>query len=202
VKLKRICFWTRAAGGGPSGQGRHLPVFWTSNQFPPAEPSCKLNESQSKVRLWGEFTAWMQSNWYALGNLLFQFAFLAATVWFAREILRTMRASQEQVGALLKLSITGATTERHSPIAVAERALAGASSSGASSYLAYADGDTSRWPAGAPRNDLGRWAVARHSLVVWLQTTHEQWRRRPLAQSNQVAAGPSKVILRPDRTTT
>ena len=75
----------------------------------------------------GEFTAWMQSNWYALGNLLFQFAFLAASVWFAREILRTMRASQEQVGALLKLSITGATTEQHSPVAVAERTLAGAS---------------------------------------------------------------------------
>ena len=75
----------------------------------------------------GEFTAWMQSNWYALGSLLFQFAFLAASVWFAREILRTMRVSQEQVGALLKLSITGATTERHSPIVVGERALAGAS---------------------------------------------------------------------------
>ena len=74
-----------------------------------------------------EFTVWMQSNWYALGNLLFQFAFLAAGVWFAREILRTIRASQEQVGALLKLSITGANTERHSQIAVAERTLAGAS---------------------------------------------------------------------------
>jgi len=63
-----------------------------------------------------EFTDWMQSNWYALGNLLFQFAFLAAAVWFAREMLRTIRASQEQVGALLKLSITGAMTERHSPL--------------------------------------------------------------------------------------
>jgi len=44
-----------------------------------------------------EFT-WIQSNWYALGNLLAQFAFLAAGIWFARKILRTMRASQEQVG--------------------------------------------------------------------------------------------------------
>jgi hypothetical protein len=43
---------SRRREGGPSGQGRHLPVSWTSNQFPPAEPSCKLNESQSKVRLW------------------------------------------------------------------------------------------------------------------------------------------------------
>src|SRR5882762_10925956 len=118
----------------------------------------------------GEFTAWMQSNWYALGNLLFQFAFLAASVWFAREILRTMRVSQEQVGALLKLSITGATTERHSPIAVAERALAGASSSGASSYWLTPTEIPPVGPLELPENDLGRWAVARHSLVVWLQT--------------------------------
>jgi hypothetical protein len=41
-----------------------------------------------------EFTAWMQSNWYALGNLLAQFGFLAAGVWFARKIMKTIRASQ------------------------------------------------------------------------------------------------------------
>jgi len=28
----------------------HLPVSWTSHQFPPAEPSCTLKLSQSKVR--------------------------------------------------------------------------------------------------------------------------------------------------------
>ena len=61
-----------------------------------------------------DFTAWIQSNWYALGNLLSQFAFLGAGVWFARKILKTMRASQEQVGALLKLSVTGAITDRPS----------------------------------------------------------------------------------------
>ena len=46
-------------------------------------------------------STWIQSNWYELGNLLSQFAFLAAGIWFARKILRTMRASQEQFGALL-----------------------------------------------------------------------------------------------------
>ena len=71
-----------------------------------------------------EFTTWMQSNWYALGNLLSQFAFLGAGLWFARKILKTMRASQEQVGALLKLSVTGAITERHASSAVAERSFA------------------------------------------------------------------------------
>jgi len=112
-----------------------------------------------------EFTVWMQSNWYALGNLLFQFAFLAAGVWFAREILRTIRASQEQVGALLKLSITGANTERHSQIAVAERTLAGASP-----YWLTPTEIPPIGPLGPPENGPGRWAVARHGLVVWLQT--------------------------------
>ena len=124
-----------------------------------------------------EFTDWMQSNWYALGNLLFQFAFLAAAVWFAREMLKTIRASQEQVGALLKLSITGAMTERHSPIAVAERTLAGASP--------YWLTPTEIPPVGLqepPENGPGRWAVVRHSLVVWLQTPMssggaDPWRR-------------------------
>jgi len=54
-----------------------------------------------------EFTTWMQSNWYALGNPPGHFVFLAAGIWFARKILTTMRASQEQVGALLKLSVYG-----------------------------------------------------------------------------------------------
>src|SRR5215470_16103214 len=53
-----------------------------------------------------EITAWMQNNWYSLGSLLGQFAFLAAGVWFAQRILKTIRASQEQFGALLKLSLS------------------------------------------------------------------------------------------------
>jgi hypothetical protein len=112
-----------------------------------------------------EFTAWMQSNWYALGNLLSQIAFLAAGLWFARKILRTMRASQEQVGALLKLSVTGAVAERHSPSAAAERSFASASP-----YWLT----PSEVPPSSSREPLesgpSRWAVARHSMVVWLST--------------------------------
>lgn len=59
-----------------------------------------------------ELNSWMQGNWYALGSLLGQFAFLAAGVWFARKILTTIRASQEQLGALLKLSISEGLSER------------------------------------------------------------------------------------------
>jgi hypothetical protein len=124
-----------------------------------------------------EFTVWMQSNWYALGNLLSQFAFLAAGMWFASKILRTMRASQEQVGALLKLSVTGAITERHSSSTIAERSLAGASPY----WLTPAEIP----PVPLPELDESgpsRWAVARHSLMVWLQAPMSSgevppWRR-------------------------
>jgi hypothetical protein len=59
-----------------------------------------------------DFSTWMQGNWYALGNLLTQISFLLAGIWFARKILKTIRASQEQFGALLKLSLTDELRER------------------------------------------------------------------------------------------
>jgi hypothetical protein len=110
-------------------------------------------------------SAWIQSNWYELGNLLSQFAFLAAGIWFARKILRTMRASQEQVGALLKLSVTGSLTERPSSSVIAERTLAGASP--------YGDTPPEVSPVAAaapPAKNPSRWAVVWHKLIVWLQT--------------------------------
>jgi len=126
-----------------------------------------------------DFTTWMQSNWYALGNLLSQFAFLAAGVWFARKILRTMRASQEQVGALLKLSVTGAVNERHSSSAAAERSFANASP-----YW-LTPGEIPAASASAPEpheSAPGRLAVAGHGVMVWLKTPMSSgqtapWRR-------------------------
>lgn len=110
-----------------------------------------------------EFSTWMQSNWYALGNLLLQGAFLAAAIWFARDVLRTMRASQEQVGALLKLSITGALTDRHSSTA-AERPFATASPY----WLTPQEFPPA--PLSEPiETGPSRWAVALHSVTVWLQ---------------------------------
>ena len=47
------------------------------------------------------------TQWYAAGNLLLQVAFLIAGVWFAGRILKNMRVAQEQMGALLKLSLSG-----------------------------------------------------------------------------------------------
>lgn len=49
---------------------------------------------------------WIQSNWYALGSLIAQFTFVFAGLWFAQKILKAMRASQQQVGALLRLSMS------------------------------------------------------------------------------------------------
>jgi hypothetical protein len=58
------------------------------------------------------FSDWIQNNWYEAGSLFIQFAFVTAAIWFARRILKTMRASQEQVGALLRLSVSDAIGER------------------------------------------------------------------------------------------
>ena len=111
-----------------------------------------------------EFAAWMQSNWYALGNLLLQAGFLTAAIWFARDVLKTMRASQEQVGALLKLSITDALTDRHSSTA-AERSFATASP-----YW-LTPPEIPPAPLAEPiQSGPSRWAVALHSVSVWLQT--------------------------------
>lgn len=53
-----------------------------------------------------EITTWIRSNWYEFGSLFAQFAFLMAAIWFGRKILRSIRATQQQFGALLRLSMT------------------------------------------------------------------------------------------------
>ncbi len=71
-----------------------------------------------------DFGDWMQNNWYQLGSFFVQFAFLFAAIWFAKRILKTLRASQEQVGALLKLSVSGPAPERHSEASAPPRTAA------------------------------------------------------------------------------
>jgi hypothetical protein len=53
-----------------------------------------------------QFSDWVQANWFELGILVLLCFTLATVVWFARNILRTLRASQEQIGALLRLSFS------------------------------------------------------------------------------------------------
>lgn len=59
-----------------------------------------------------DFGAWIQNYWSELGSLLALCGIFAAVVWYGRKILRTMRASQEQIGALLKLSVADGVAER------------------------------------------------------------------------------------------
>jgi hypothetical protein len=65
-----------------------------------------------------EISDWFQNNWIDLARLLVQCAILAAVVRYGSRLLATLRASQEQVGALLKLSVSDAVQER--PAAAAE----------------------------------------------------------------------------------
>src|SRR5262245_11851383 len=49
----------------------------------------------------------LANQWYQAGSLLLQACFLIAGVWSLRAILRNMRTSQEQMGALLRLTVSG-----------------------------------------------------------------------------------------------
>ena len=53
-----------------------------------------------------QFIDWFQNNWFESGILALLFAIFSTVVWFARNILKSLRASQEQVGALLRLSVS------------------------------------------------------------------------------------------------
>src|ERR1700676_108992 len=55
---------------------------------------------------------WFQNNWIDLARLLVQCAILAVVVRYGRKLLAALRASQEQDGALLKLSVSDSVEER------------------------------------------------------------------------------------------
>ncbi len=122
-----------------------------------------------------DLAAWQQNNWYAAVSLVIQLAFLIAGVWFARNLLRTMMAFQEQVGAMLKLSITGVTAERHLSSASAKQ------SEVSPYWLVPSETETAGLPEpieSGPR----RFAVVRRKMVLWLQAPMSSagmvpWRR-------------------------
>ena len=116
-----------------------------------------------------DFSTWVQSNWYAVGNLLVQSTFLAVGVWFARKIVKTLRRSQEQIGALLKLSVTdslsepsrenGAVTHRPTPYVMADWPTAAAPAPEASASEAS--------PLSLPEPESGHSLFA--GAIHWLQ---------------------------------
>ena len=62
-----------------------------------------------------DFMDWFQNNAVDLARLLVQCAILVTLVRYGRKLLATLRASQEQVGALLRLSVSDAVAERSAP---------------------------------------------------------------------------------------
>ena len=129
-----------------------------------------------------EFTAWLQSNWYELGNLVADFVFLAVGIWFARKILRTLRASQEQVGTLIKLTVAGAVPERPSTNPAAERSVA----TGSPYWLTPSDAPAGDQTASQPTlidEGPGRLSRAGHALVEWLSTPMKSSGTNPLRRA-------------------
>jgi hypothetical protein len=61
---------------------------------------------------------WFDNNWIDLARLLVQCGILAGVVGYSRKLLKTLRASQEQIGALLRLSVSdGSAPDRAASIA-------------------------------------------------------------------------------------
>ena len=54
----------------------------------------------------------LANQWYQAGSLFIQAGFLIAAVWSVRAILKSVRASQEQMGALLRLTVGGTHSEQ------------------------------------------------------------------------------------------
>lgn len=135
-----------------------------------------------------EISSWIQTNWQELATFLVEVAFLIAGVWFAHNILKAMRAFQEQIGALLKLSITPNAAERESSPANAHSSLAETSPywltpSAAETAAAVESGPVESgpgWMARAwqgvvtwmnePMTNAHAQAGAWHRFVHWLRT--------------------------------
>ena len=118
-----------------------------------------------------------QNYWFASASLFVQLAFLIAGVWFALNLLRTLRIFQEQIGALLRLSITGVAADRSLPNANASRSLAEQSAY----WLAPTEPEPLA-PLQPAERGPGRSTVARRKMLLWLQspmitTQPAPWRR-------------------------
>ena len=53
----------------------------------------------------------LASQWYQAGSLFIQAGFLMAAIWSVRTIVKSIRVSQDQIGALLRLTLNGVRPE-------------------------------------------------------------------------------------------
>jgi len=111
-----------------------------------------------------EVSLWSEHNWYALGSLLTQLAFLAAGIWFLRNLLKTIRGFQEQLAALLKLPTTREFSERSLTSGVSRPSSEDASDD----WLKPSETRTGN-PARPTPGGPGRLTLSWHGLVCWLQ---------------------------------
>jgi len=128
-----------------------------------------------------EFTAWMQSNWYELGKPFTDFVFLAVGIWFARKILRTLRASQEQVGTLIKLTVAGTVPRAAIRKYRAERSFA----TGSPYWLTPSETPSANQPALLSESRL---SAAGHGIVAWLNTPMKSGSAAPWRKAIRLAA--------------
>src|SRR5437764_10651755 len=102
---------------GTREQARGWPFLGLCASFPALHGEISLHcpsivqTAPSQGAAMNQIIDWMQNNWYELGSLLAQFTFLFAGLWFAGKILRAMRTTQQQMGALLRLSMTDGLQE-------------------------------------------------------------------------------------------
>src|SRR6267142_5919972 len=91
---------------------------WPCCQFRGGCRGHSLMANLSKANPMNGISDWFENNWIDLARLLVQLAIFAAIVRYGRKLLATLRASQEQVGALLRLSVSSVssdTAERPAP---------------------------------------------------------------------------------------
>src|SRR5260221_4476360 len=102
----------RSGRAGNSG----LALNWPCCQFRGETVGARLSMTSQRQTMI-EISDWFENNWVDLERLFVQGAILAAVVRYGRKLLVTLRASQEQVGALLKLSLSDTVAERAAPAA-------------------------------------------------------------------------------------
>src|SRR5215472_1318752 len=94
------------------GQARSWPILGLCDSFRAPFRALCFRQRPAKGANMDQIINWMQNNWFELGTLVGQFTLLFAGLWFAGKILNTMRATQQQMGALLRLSMSNGLEER------------------------------------------------------------------------------------------